>query len=130
VIDLPNLFKKGPEVSGIQWFDAVDSSVHDDYWVTVDCNAEDGVSASENLKKAYQSRKQQPQSDRIIVTYEVLKPKFFILSGTEKDVNDNLIWYSKGIIREGRNYELFIRYMPKYKALFDSILPKIAASFH
>ncbi|MFI5264816.1 MAG: hypothetical protein ACHQM6_09900 [Candidatus Kapaibacterium sp.] len=130
-IDLPSLFRPGIITnSGIQWFENTDTSIHGEYSLSVDLLAEHTVTTSADIKKSFEERREIAKSNGDKITYELLKPNFFIVSGTLKDVDDDFIWYCKGINHKGRYYELYIRYMPPYKIFFDSILPRIATSFH
>lgn len=135
VIDLPDIFKKGFYTNtAIQWFDAVDTSIkHGDYDVAVECLSPESPSNHNSLKRAFEEKLGLVKGYEVgKLSYSVLKSNFFIVSwsGRECGACADQIYYEKGILQHGELYQLHISYELQYKPLFDTILPRISASFH
>lgn len=76
---------------------------------------------NETLKSVY--RKELSGHSR--VTYRLLRPTFFVVSGIDGD----RVFYRKTIYRSGIFYTLQISYPVSEKALYDSITARVAKSF-
>lgn len=76
---------------------------------------------NETLKEVY--RKEIAKHSK--VTYRLLKPKFFVVSGIDAD----RVFYHKIIYRSGIFYTLQITYPVSEKALYDRVTAKVSESF-
>ncbi|RYZ62857.1 MAG: hypothetical protein EOO14_00950 [Chitinophagaceae bacterium] len=116
-LQMPPYFKIGLLVASgtLQYYDhTLDSSIV----VTVETFGK-GTRAA--LQKEYKDELQ-----RSNVTYSVLKPNWFVASGTD----DEGVFYLKTIISEGLMHHLRISYPSENKNEADKFLVKMAASFH
>lgn len=122
VIQLPNYFSTGLLVAAgtLQWYDnTLDKNIQ----LTVESFGNGGVSDS-----AFQFEYISAQSTFKTITYKVIKPTWFVITGEEED--DELgIGYEKTIIRNGNQYNLRISYPKNKQALLNTIIPRISASF-
>lgn len=76
---------------------------------------------NETLKSIY--RKELSKHSK--VTYKLLKPTFFVLSGIDED----RVFYRKTIYRSGIFYTLEITYPLSEKALYDKVTARVSKSF-
>ncbi len=76
---------------------------------------------NETLKSVY--RKELSGHSR--VTYRLLRPTFFVVSG----IDNTRVFYRKTIYRSGIFYTLQISYPVSEKALYDSVTARVAKSF-
>jgi hypothetical protein len=116
-IQLPTYFKQGLLVASgtLQYYDnTLDSTIV----VTVETF---GRGTKEALHQEYKDELQRGN-----VTYSVLKPNWFVVSGTD----DEGMFYLKTIISKGMMHHLRISYPPDNKSEADKSLAKIAASFY
>lgn len=120
-IQLPDSFTETVLAAGgsIQWYD---SKIDEKIQITVECGP-DGTQ-----KEMDEDFNRKSTYDYYNVLYSVVKPGWYVVSGRETD-NPEIIFYIKGIIKNGKNYCLRIRYPEKSKGLVDPFLGKISASF-
>lgn len=116
-LQLPTYFKQGLLVASgtLQHYDnTLDSTIV----VTVETF---GRGTKEALHQEYKDELQRGN-----VTYSVLKPNWFVVSGTDGEG----VFYLKTIISKGMMHHLRISYPPDNKSEADKSLAKIAASFY
>lgn len=116
-LQMPAYFKTGLLVASgtLQYYDNTsDSSIV----VTVETFGEGSKAA---LQEEYND-----ELTRSNVTYSVLKPNWFVVSGTDEEG----VFYLKIIISQGLMHRLHISYPPERKSEADQFLAKMAASFH
>lgn len=116
-IQLPSSFSLGLLAAGetLQWFD---NSFDKQIELTVETFGNGRVGA---LKKEFESE----QSTFTTVSYKVLKPSWYVISGEDEQG----ISYLKTILKNGVLHHLRITYPPSQKAMMNGWIPKIAASF-
>ncbi|MCU7548748.1 hypothetical protein OCK74_06445 [Chitinophagaceae bacterium LB-8] len=116
-IQLPSYFSTGLLVAGgtLQWYD---NTKDKEIEITVETF---GNSSLGNLMGEFDSE----QSTFTKVSYRVLKPSWYVISGE----SEQGISYMKTILKNGVLYHLRITYPPTQKLLMDTWIPKIAASF-
>lgn len=116
-IILPSYFSSGllVAVGTLQWFtDDLDKEIQ----LTVESF---GIENKNQLLSDYQSE----QTTFKKVTYKIYRQTWFVISGED----EMGISYVKKIIRNGIQHELRISYPPNKKAIYDTLLSKISASF-
>ncbi|HVF81475.1 MAG TPA: hypothetical protein VM884_06060 [Flavisolibacter sp.] len=116
-VQLPHYFKKGLLVASgtLQYFDnSLDSNIS----VSVETF---GIGTKVELQASFNSDLKLYKG----ISYKVLKPAWYVISGQ----NDEGIFYNKSIIKGGVQHHLRMQYPPAQKAIFDTLLGKISASF-
>jgi hypothetical protein len=116
-LQIPSYFKTGLLVAAgtLQYFDdTADSSIT----VTVETFGKGTTGA---LQQQYKSELQRGQ-----VTYSVLKPNWFVVSGTDNEG----VFYFKTIVSKGLMHHLRISYPLQKRIEANLFLAKMAASFH
>lgn len=116
-LQLPGYFKKGLLVASgtLQYFD---TKIDKNILVSVETF---GIGTTAELQDSYNNDLKLYKG----VSYNVLKPAWYVLSGQ----NEEGIFYNKSIIKHGLQHHLRIIYPATQKPLFDSILSRISFSF-
>jgi hypothetical protein len=116
-IQLPSYFREGLLVAAgtLQYYDnTIDSTIS----ITVESF---GMGTKEELNLEYEERKKSRKP-----SYYVLKPTWFVLSGTDEQG----LYYQKTIITGGVMHNLFISYPADKQAKVDLFVRRAAQSFH
>jgi hypothetical protein len=68
---------------------------------------------------------EETEKENRIVTYKVLKPAWFVISGTEK----GRVFYQKTMLKQGILKTFYFEYDENAKAIYDEITTRLSRSF-